>query len=71
MAATGRLDKVSKSTSSPNAIYKASIEAGGRAGHPLTQDFNGFQQEGWGPYQLTIHDGERWSAARGYLRAGA
>ena len=58
--------KVSKA-SSPNAIYKASIEAGGQAGHPLTQDFNGFQQEGWGPYQLTVHEGERWSAARGYL----
>ncbi len=27
-----------------------------------------FQQEGWGPYQLTVHDGERWSASRGYLR---
>ncbi len=58
--------KVSKA-SSPNPIYKATIEAGGQAGYPLTSDFNGFQQEGWGPYQLTIHDGERWSAARGYL----
>lgn len=50
-----------------NPIYKATIEAGGQAGYPLTKDFNGFQQEGWGPYQLTTHDGERWSAARGYL----
>jgi choline dehydrogenase len=58
--------KVSKA-SSPHPIYRATIEAGGQAGYPLTQDFNGFQQEGWGPYQLTIHDGERWSAARGYL----
>ncbi|HMO43296.1 MAG TPA: GMC family oxidoreductase N-terminal domain-containing protein, partial [Phenylobacterium sp.] len=40
---------------------------GRQAGHPITKDFNGFQQEGWGPYQLTIHDGQRWSAARGYL----
>ena len=23
------------------------------------------QQEGFGPYQLTIHDGQRWSAASG------
>jgi choline dehydrogenase len=52
---------------SPNPIYKASIEAGQQAGYPLTRDFNGFQQEGFGPYQLTIHDGQRWSAARGYL----
>lgn len=58
--------KVSKA-SSPNPIYKASIEAGAQAGYPLTKDFNGYQQEGFGPYQLTIHDGQRWSAARGYL----
>ncbi|MBW0151752.1 MAG: choline dehydrogenase [Phenylobacterium sp.] len=58
--------KVSKA-SSPNPIYAATIEAGRQAGHLITKDFNGFQQEGWGPYQLTIHDGQRWSAARGYL----
>lgn len=52
---------------SPNPIYRAAIEAGAEAGHPLTKDFNGYQQEGWGPYQLTIHKGERWSAARAYL----
>ncbi|MDE2462683.1 MAG: GMC family oxidoreductase N-terminal domain-containing protein, partial [Alphaproteobacteria bacterium] len=27
-----------------------------------------FQQEGFGPYQLTIHEGRRWSAASAYLR---
>jgi choline dehydrogenase len=58
--------KVSKA-SSPNPIYKATVEAGREAGHPVTSDFNGFQQEGWGSYQLTVHDGQRWSAARGYL----
>ncbi|HEY8571467.1 choline dehydrogenase [Phenylobacterium sp.] len=58
--------KISRAAS-PNPIYKASIEAGAQAGYPLTADFNGFQQEGFGPYQLTIHDGERWSAAKGYL----
>lgn len=58
--------KVSKA-STPNPIYSATIEAGGQAGYPLTRDFNGFQQEGFGPYQLTIHNGQRWSAARGYL----
>jgi len=45
--------KVSKA-SSPNPIYSATIQAGGEAGYPLTKDFNGFQQEGFGPYQLTI-----------------
>jgi choline dehydrogenase len=58
--------KVSKA-SSPNPIYSATIQAGAQAGYRLTKDFNGFQQEGFGPYQLTIHDGQRWSAARGYL----
>jgi len=58
--------KVSKAHT-PNPIYKATIEAGRQAGYKVTSDFNGFQQEGWGPYQLTIHNGERWSAAKGYL----
>ncbi|MFN3584314.1 choline dehydrogenase [Phenylobacterium sp.] len=57
---------VSKAAS-PNPIYKAAIEAGAQAGHKVTGDFNGYQQEGWGPYQMTIKDGQRWSAARGYL----
>ena len=57
---------VSKAAS-PNPIYRAAVEAGGQAGHPVTSDFNGYQQEGWGPYQMTIKDGQRWSAARGYL----
>ena len=59
--------KVSKA-SDPNPIYSAAIQAGAQAGHPLTGDFNGRQQEGWGPYQMTVHDGERWSASRGYLQ---
>ena len=54
-------------TKDPNPIYHAAIKAGAEAGFPVTKDFNGFQQEGWGPYQLTTKDGERWSAARAYL----
>jgi len=57
---------VSKAAS-PNPIYSSVIEAGRQAGHPVTKDFNGFQQEGFGPYQFTIKDGERWSAAKAYL----
>ena len=51
----------------PNPIYKAAIDAGAQAGYATTKDFNGFQQEGWGPYQMTIKDGERWSSAKAYL----
>jgi choline dehydrogenase len=51
-----------------NPIYQAWVEAGQQAGHPLTDDFNGARQEGFGPYQRTIRDGVRWSASAGYLR---
>jgi len=54
--------------SSKNPIYKAFVEAGVEAGYRRTNDFNGFQQEGFGPYQLTIKDGKRWSASAAYLR---
>jgi len=50
-----------------NPLYKAFIQAGKQAGYPVTRDFNGYQQEGVGPYHLTIKDGERWSAAAAYL----
>lgn len=49
-------------------VYKAFIQAAAQAGYPVTRDFNGRQQEGAGPYHLTIKDGERWSAAAAYLR---
>jgi choline dehydrogenase len=53
--------------STPNPIFSSFIKAGADAGYKVTTDFNGYQQEGFGPYQLTIKDGQRWSAARGYL----
>ena len=52
---------------SPHPIYRAFIEAGIEAGHARTGDFNGVQQEGFGPYQLTIKNGRRWSASAAYL----
>jgi len=50
-----------------NILFDAFVQAGKQAGHPFTADFNGPQQEGMGPYQLTIKDGKRCSAAVGYL----
>jgi choline dehydrogenase-like flavoprotein len=38
------------------------------AGHPVTEDYNGAQQEGFGRMQQTIRDGRRCSAAVAYLR---
>ena len=52
---------------SDSPFYTALVEAGRQAGHKTTKDFNGFQQEGFGPYDLTIRDGKRWSAAMAYL----
>jgi choline dehydrogenase len=51
-----------------NKIYSSFIAAGREAGHKLTPDFNGFQQEGFGAYQLTIKNGRRWSASVAYLQ---
>jgi choline dehydrogenase-like flavoprotein len=34
---------------------------------PIRDDFNGAEQEGLGIYQVTQKNGERWSAARGYI----
>jgi len=54
--------------SSKSPVFSGFIAAGAAAGYRRTNDFNGFQQEGFGPYQLTIKDGKRWSASAAYLR---
>ena len=38
------------------------------SGYPLTEDMNGYQQEGVGHMDSTVYNGERWSAASAYLR---
>ncbi len=51
-----------------NPLYRAFIDAGRQAGYPLTADYNGRQQEGFGPMEMTVWAGRRWSAANAYLR---
>jgi len=51
-----------------NPLHNAFIQAGKQAGYPLTDDYNGRQQEGFGPMEATIWQGRRWSAANAYLR---
>ncbi|WP_444668258.1 choline dehydrogenase [Cereibacter changlensis] len=51
-----------------NPLFNAFIEAGRQAGYPVTDDYNGAQQEGFGPMEATIWKGRRWSAANAYLR---
>jgi choline dehydrogenase-like flavoprotein len=52
---------------SPNPLGADFIAAGRQAGHRLNPDFNGPEQEGVGPYQVTHKNGERFSAAKAYL----
>ncbi|MFN7222757.1 MAG: choline dehydrogenase [Paracoccaceae bacterium] len=51
-----------------NPLFNAFIAAGEQAGYPVTQDYNGAQQEGFGPMEATIWKGRRWSAANAYLK---
>lgn len=50
-----------------NPLYDAFVEAGRQAGYPLTKDYNGAQQEGFGAFEQTVYRGRRWSAANAYL----
>ena len=52
---------------STNRFSHHFTEAGVQAGYPHNTDFNGATQEGVGLYQVTHKNGERHSAAKGYL----
>ncbi|MGM0433174.1 MAG: choline dehydrogenase [Pseudomonadota bacterium] len=51
-----------------NPLYQAFIDAGEQAGYPVTNDYNGHQQEGFGPMHMTVKNGVRSSTANAYLR---
>ncbi|TNJ48189.1 choline dehydrogenase [Phaeobacter sp. B1627] len=51
-----------------NPLHAAFVEAGRQAGYEVTGDYNGKQQEGFGPMEMTVHKGRRWSAANAYLK---
>lgn len=51
-----------------NPLFDAFIEAGRQAGYPVTPDYNGQAQEGFGAMEATIYKGQRWSAANAYLK---
>ncbi len=51
-----------------NPLYEAFIEAGEQAGYGRTADMNGYRQEGFGPMDMTVHRGRRWSTANAYLK---
>ena len=49
-------------------IFKKLISFIFISGYPLTDDMNGYQQEGVGAMDSTVYKGQRWSAASAYLR---
>ena len=51
-----------------NPLHRAWLTAGRQAGYPVTDDMNGFQQEGFGRMDMTVGEGRRASAANAYLR---
>ena len=51
-----------------NPLYRSFIDAGKQAGYPMTYDYNGERQEGFGAMEMTVWRGRRWSAANAYLK---
>jgi len=50
-----------------NPLFRAFFAAAQEAGYPLTEDVNGYRQEGFAPFDRNLHRGRRLSAARAYL----
>jgi choline dehydrogenase len=50
-----------------NPLFGAFFAAAVEAGYPLTDDVNGYRQEGFAKFDRNINRGRRWSAARAYL----
>jgi choline dehydrogenase len=48
-------------------LFGAFFEAVQQAGYELTDDVNGYRQEGFAPFDRNVHRGRRLSAARAYL----
>ncbi|MXO86153.1 FAD-binding protein [Altererythrobacter aurantiacus] len=50
-----------------NEASRAFVESASQLQLPVRDDFNAEEQAGFGFYQVTQHNGERWSAARAYV----
>ena len=50
-----------------NPLFGAFFEAVQQAGYRLTDDVNGYRQEGFAPFDRNVHRGRRLSAAGAYL----
>ena len=50
-----------------NPLHQAWLDSAQQAGYSLTEDYNGYAQEGFGRMDMTVRDGTRCSAAKAYL----
>ncbi|MFA7767510.1 choline dehydrogenase [Streptomyces sp. NPDC048723] len=48
-------------------LFPAFLQAVQEAGHPRTDDVNGYRQEGFAPFDRNVHRGRRLSASKAYL----
>lgn len=51
-----------------NPLFRAFFDAVQEAGYPLTDDVNGYKQEGFAAFDRNVHRGRRWSASKAYLK---
>ena len=58
---------VSKKEPFSNPLSQAFINAGIQAGYASNDDYNGQTQDGFGPMQMTVHNGIRWSTSMAYI----
>ncbi|MBW3695997.1 choline dehydrogenase [Vibrio sp. T187] len=65
---TGPLGTCGGNDMALNPLYQAFIDAGKDAGYPETEDYNGYQQEGFGAMHMTVEKGVRASTSNAYLR---
>lgn len=53
-----------------NPLNAAFLEAGQQAGYGLSEDVNGYRQEGVSRFEMSVEQGFRSSSARAFLRSG-
>ena len=58
---------VSKKDPFSNPLSQVFIDAGLQAGYKVNNDYNSATQDGFGPMQMTVHNGIRWSTSMAYL----
>ncbi len=51
-----------------NPLFGAFFAATQQAGYPMTEDVNGYRQEGFAAFDRNVHRGRRLSASKAYLR---